>query len=89
MVDPVGSVPDRLLTGPEVARLLGIDPSTWRQYVRRGYAPKPDDPDADRPVNRRMPRWRVDTVARYRAERKGQGHRSDLPVPKRERGAGE
>jgi len=70
---------DRLLTGPEVAQLLKIDPATWRGYVRRGYAPKADDPDDTRPVQRRSPRWRLSTVAEYLEKRKGQGHRSDLP----------
>lgn len=68
--------PDELLTGKEVAQLLEIDPATWRTYVRRGYAPKADDPGVG-PVNRRTPRWRLETVREYRLNRKGQGHRTD------------
>jgi hypothetical protein len=56
---------ERLLTVREVTRLLGIRPDTWRTYVSRGQAPRPDFPDLDTPVNIRVPRWRLDTVADY------------------------
>ena len=62
--------PDKLLTGRDVARLLGIAPQTWRTYVMRGQAPAPDDPDAGTPVNRRVPRWRLSTVRTYVQGRK-------------------
>lgn len=78
MVEPIDTVPDRLLTGPEVARLLGITPGAWRSLVAKGYAPAADDPDAERAPQRRSPRWRLDTVAEFRRNRKGRGHRSDL-----------
>jgi hypothetical protein len=77
MVVEVHVDPDELLTGPEVARLLEIQPGTWRNYVRRGYAPKPDDPGVG-PVNRRCPRWRLETVREYRLRGKRPGHRTDL-----------
>lgn len=57
--------PERLLTGREVSRLLGIQPDTWRSYVNRGKAPPPDFADLDTPVNNRLPRWRLDTVREY------------------------
>lgn len=69
--------PDELLTGVEVARLLEISPTTWRGYVRRGYAPPADDPGAG-PVNRRTPRWKLATVREYRLNRAGQGARTDI-----------
>lgn len=67
--------PDSLLTGPEAAQRAGITPATWRGYVSRGYAPKPDDPDDGRPANRRSPRWLTSTVDHFRANRLGQGKR--------------
>lgn len=70
--------PDPLLTGPQIAGRLGIQPGTWRGYVRRGLAPPADDPDEGRPVNRRSPRWRTSTVDRFAANRAGQGKRTDL-----------
>lgn len=69
---PIETGPDDLLTGAEVAQLLGIAKDTWRSYVNRGYAPPADD--TSRP---RVPRWRLDTVRRYRETRAGQGYRSD------------
>lgn len=69
--------PDELLTGPEVCRLLEISGSTWRTYVKRGYAPPADDPGVG-PPNRRTPRWRLETVREYLLARSGQGARTDL-----------
>lgn len=69
---------DPLLTGPEAAARLGLTAGTWRGYVHRGLAPKPDDPDEGRPANRRSPRWRTSTVDRFAANRAGQGRRTDL-----------
>ena len=77
MEDKPETSPDDMLTGPEVARLLGIAAVTWRGYVKRGLAPKADDPGVGHPA-RRTPRWRVETVRQYRATRKGAGFRSDL-----------
>lgn len=63
---------DELLTGPQVAELLGISGPTWRNYVLGGYAPKPFDPDETRPdgspkpVNLRRPRWTLAQVREYR-----------------------
>jgi hypothetical protein len=69
---------DPLLTGPECADRLNLTSSTWRSYVHRGYAPPPDDPDSDRPPNRRSPRWRASTVEAFRENRRKQGTRTDL-----------
>jgi len=64
--------PNRLLYTEEVCALLNppMTPDTWRSVVRRGSAPKPDDPDLGTPVNRRRPRWKLSTVVRYQHERK-------------------
>lgn len=69
---------DPMLTGPEAAERCGLAASTWRSYVRSGYVPPADDPDDDRPANRRSPRWRQSTVDRFMANRAGQGARTDL-----------
>jgi hypothetical protein len=58
--------PDRLLTGAEVAELLGIRTSTWRGYVLKGLAPLPDEPDDKRPANLRRPKWRLSSVRAYK-----------------------
>jgi len=50
------------LTGNEAAALAGLPPSTFRNYVAIGRAPKADDPDADTPQNRRRPLWRRTSV---------------------------
>jgi hypothetical protein len=64
--------PNRLLSGTEVSRLLGIKSDTWRAYVSRGQAPAPDAPDLETPVNNRIPRWRLSTVREYVQNRKRQ-----------------
>jgi hypothetical protein len=70
--------PQRLLSGAEIAALLGVKPATWRSLVRQGYAPEPDDPGGDGPLKGRRPRWRLSTVRRFKQSRKGAGFRSDL-----------
>jgi hypothetical protein len=79
------SNPDDLLTVSEIAERLDIATGTWRSYVARGYAPRPDDPDDGRPANRRSPRWLVSTVDHFAANRIGQGKRpsavSDTEAP--------
>jgi hypothetical protein len=67
------SAADPLLTGPEAAKRAGVTPGTWRGYVFRGIAPPPDDPDDDRPANRRMPRWLTSTVDHFTENRIGRG----------------
>lgn len=62
--------PNRLLFSAEVATLLDMSPETWRSHVTRGTAPPADDPDLDRPRNRRMPRWKLSTIAQWQAARR-------------------
>lgn len=62
----------------QAASHCGIKPSVWRDYVARGHAPGPDDPDDDdptRPKNHRRPRWRPETVTAWQANRPGRGGR--------------
>lgn len=70
--------PKRMLTGPEVAALLGIEPVSWRSLVRRKLAPVADDPGGEGPPNTRRPRWRLSTIREFKQSRKGRGYRSDL-----------
>jgi hypothetical protein len=53
----------------EAASHCGILPGTWRDYVARGRAPQPDDPDEGAPKQRRRPRWRAETVTAWQASR--------------------
>lgn len=76
------TAPDPWLTGIQVANRLGIQPATWRGYVHSGRAPAPDDPDSDRPVARRQPRWRQSTIDRWSKQRRGQGWRRSEPLPR-------
>ncbi len=65
---------DDLLTGPQVAALLGIADVTWRAYVSRGQAPPADDPDEGNPnPNRRSPRWQRSTIETWREARPRKG----------------
>lgn len=68
---------DPLLTGPQAAHRIGIDPATWRSYVSKGYAPNADYADENAPPNRANPRWLTSTVDLYIANRDGQGARTD------------
>lgn len=70
--------PDRLLSGSEVAALLGMGVASWRALVHDGYAPKPDDAGGDGPLRGRRPRWRLSTVRAFKQSRPGQGRRTDL-----------
>lgn len=71
--DGLRADPGMLLTSGEVAAVLGISASGWRSLVSQGYAPKPDVPDTARPVNRRTPQWRADTIADFRVTRASAG----------------
>ncbi len=68
--------PNRLLTGSEVAQILGIGLSTWQAYVSRGKAPAADVPELDRPANRRIPRWRASTVALWQSRQRARNRSS-------------
>lgn len=56
----------RKLTVPEVARMVGIKPSTWRQYVYSGAAPKSDGKFGPA----RGPWWYEGTIERYLDDKK-------------------
>lgn len=62
---------DRLAT-KEAAALAGVAVSTWDAYVTRGYAPPADG----RFGNQRY--WNRSTVEAWKANRAGQGKRTDL-----------
>lgn len=65
----------------EAAAICGIRPGTWRDYVSRGHAPAPDDPDAGAPPARRRPRWRRATVEQWHAQRPGSGRHGPRKTP--------
>lgn len=51
----------RRLTTRDVAELLDIAPATWRAYVSRGLAPKPDGF-----IDARTPYWTRGTIRAWR-----------------------
>jgi hypothetical protein len=65
---------ERRLASTAAARYLGIDPATWRAYVSRGQAPKPDghDEDFDRDY------WLESTLKAFKDNRPGPGTRTDI-----------
>lgn len=71
---------DPLMTVTEVADHLRLTASSWRAYVADGSAPAPDDPDGDRPANRRRPRWRRSTVDTWNAQRRLRGRSQGTQV---------
>lgn len=62
-------------TADQCAAAWGIKPSTWRDYVSSGYAPRPL-PGYD---EQRRRRWNPDEVRNW--PRPGRGKRTDLPPP--------
>jgi hypothetical protein len=44
-------------TVAELADAIGVTPDGLRASVRSGAVPEPDDPDTDRPPQRRRPTW--------------------------------
>jgi predicted DNA-binding transcriptional regulator AlpA len=64
----------RKLTVPEAAERAGCKPSTWRAYVNRGHAPRPDGR-----YDLRTPWWWESTVDAWKDARPGRGARTDLP----------
>jgi hypothetical protein len=63
----------RKLTTAEAAERADCQPATWRGYVARGQAPKPDGHH-----DARTPWWWESTVDRWKASRPGRGARTDL-----------
>ena len=60
------------LSSQEAASLIGIAPSTWRDYVAKGVAPRPDGKIGNSNW------WHRSTVERWVASRPGRGSRTDL-----------
>lgn len=56
------------LTAAEAAELVGIAPSTWRSYVARGSAPRPERSIG--PLNL----WRREAVEAWQRTRPGRGN---------------
>lgn len=63
------------LTNAEAAARAGIAPSTWRDYVAKGYAPRPDGRIG------RTPWWWPATIDEWLPTRPGRGARTDLRTP--------
>lgn len=61
-------------TVAECAAAWGVKPSTWRDYVAKGYAPEPL-PYYD---EQRRRRWDPEQVRAALARRPGRGARTDL-----------
>jgi predicted DNA-binding transcriptional regulator AlpA len=55
------------------AEYVGVSPSTWRAYVARGQAPRPDGTEASK--GHALPVWRRATLDEWQAARPGQGRR--------------
>lgn len=62
------------LSTAAAAALAGVQIDTWRAYVTRGRAPKPDG--VDETFGRRY--WYRSTVQNWLSSRPGQGARTDL-----------
>jgi Helix-turn-helix domain len=60
-------------TVANVARYLGIRPSTVRTYVSRG-----DMPPRDRRMGQRVNLWKPQTIIRWNAKRPRKGERSNI-----------
>lgn len=52
---------DRWLTVSQVAQLIGVKPATFRSYVSRGQAPKPDGHH-----DLRTPYWKFSTIFEWK-----------------------
>lgn len=63
-----------MLTAAQAAALAGVGESTWRSYVARGQAPRPDARD----LRSGSPGWMEATVVAWAATRPGPGARIDL-----------
>lgn len=59
---------DRLTTA-DVARLLGIDPATWRGYVSHRKPVQNPAPPADGKFDARTPWWFRSTIEAWQANR--------------------
>ena len=66
-----GGVGDQL-SATQAADVWGVTPSTWRAYVARGWAPKPDGQFGSQNW------WWRETVVGALRDRPGQGARTDI-----------
>jgi hypothetical protein len=66
-------VTDDRLTSAEVAALLGIQPGTWRSYVRPSGGRKPLAPPPDGMIDGRTPYWHRSTIETYLEKKAGKG----------------
>lgn len=69
--------PDEQMTGPMIARELGITPATWRSYRARHDAGVPE-PDGREPLTD-TPYWYRRTFTAWRDQRQGRGWRKGVP----------
>jgi DNA-binding transcriptional MerR regulator len=60
---------DELLTGPQAAELCGVDPSTIRQWKRRGMLQPAGLDERNRPLYRQLDVARAERATRNRAGR--------------------
>ncbi len=72
---------DRKLYSDEAAAFVGVAASTWRGYCteapgRRRQAPLPDGTDIE--AGHARPWWWESTDKRWKEQRPGRGHRTDL-----------
>ncbi len=65
---------DQRLGARAAAEYLGISPGTWRSYVARGQAPKPDG--IDEGFGRAY--WLTSKLKEWQDNRPGPGARTDL-----------
>ena len=68
--------PDEMMTGPMIARELGISPKTWRSYQARGDGGVPP-PDGREPLTG-TPWWYRRTITAWREQRQGRGWRKGV-----------
>lgn len=64
-------MPDRRLASRVAADYVGLSDSTWRAYVARGQAPRPDGHDDGFD----MDYWLTSTLDKWQASRPGHGGR--------------
>lgn len=60
----------------EAARYVGVSVNTWRPYVARNQAPRPDRREIQ--GGHAVPVWKRSTLDKWKANRPGPGARTDL-----------
>lgn len=69
---------EEIIGNDAAAAYVGVQPGTWRPYVKRGRAPQPDRREVA--GGHALPVWKRSTLDRWLANRPGQGARTDLPT---------